>query len=81
MDISETIRKFIRAIIQIFLILVPLAVLIRVLFGPINLFVGSNVVENLIGLFRTLGDNGLLGLIVLAIIVWVFALALDSRRV
>ena len=49
-----------------------LAIVVQVLFGS-NQFLSSNVVGNLIDIIQSLGNNGLVGLIALAIILWLFS--------
>jgi len=52
-------------------LLIALGVVLQVLFGmQVEFF--STVTQNLMGLINQLGDNGLVGLIALAIIVWLF---------
>ena len=46
--------------------------MIQVLIGPKVAFLGD-VVGNLLMLIKALGDNGLVGLIAIAIILWLFS--------
>lgn len=72
MNYLETIRGWIGTITQIFLVLVPLAIVLTVLFGSGHVGFVGDVVNNLIALIRQFGDNGLIGLIALGIVLWLF---------
>ena len=70
----DTVTKWIGQIVEVGLLLVALGIVLQILFGsggePI-FFVG-NIVTNLVLLIGQLGENGLVGLIALAIILWLF---------
>jgi hypothetical protein len=72
MNYLDTLRNWIAQIVYILLVLVPLAIVLQILFGDQMSFVGQ-VVPNLIGLLHLFGNNGLVGLIALGIIIWLFA--------
>ncbi len=66
-------KKWIGEITEIFLLLIALGITIEILFGvetTVPFFGG--IVENMTGLLSQLGDNGLVGLIALAIIFFLF---------
>lgn len=65
------IRKWVGEIIEIFLLLVAFGVIVEILFGSRVPFFGG-IVANLTGLVSILGQNGLVGLIALGIIVILF---------
>jgi len=69
MRFFEEIRKWIGEFIEIFLLLVALGVSAELLFGSDVPFFGG-IIANLTGLVDTLGENGLVGLIALGIIVF-----------
>ena len=71
MNYLDTVRHWIAQIVYILLVLVPLAIVLHVLFAGQMAFVGE-VVPNLIGLLRQFGDAGLIGLIALGIVIWLF---------
>ena len=71
MDIINTIKSWISALIEIGLLLLALAIVASLLAGNNVPFFG-NVVENITALVKQLGDNGLVGLIALGIILWLF---------
>jgi|TARA_B110000263_G_C14916822_1_gene332964 hypothetical protein len=70
----DNVKKWIGQIVEVGLLLVALGIVAQILFGsngqPV-FFVGG-IVSNLLGLIDQLGDNGLVGLIALAIILWLF---------
>ncbi len=74
MRFLEEAKKWIGEITEIFLLLIALGIAIEILFGDAVPFFGgtSGIVANLTGLLSTLGDNGLVGLIALAIILFLF---------
>jgi len=70
----DSVKKWIGQVVEVGLLLIALGIVLQILFGsggqPI-FFVG-NIVSNLIVLINQLGQNGLVGLIALAIILWLF---------
>ncbi|MGH8648594.1 MAG: hypothetical protein ACREUP_04710 [Burkholderiales bacterium] len=68
----DKVKTVIGQIVDIGLALVAVAIVATVLFGPQLPFFGG-VVGNLVGIVKGLGENGLVGLIALGIIVWLFA--------
>ncbi len=71
-DMMEKVKGWIGKITEFGLLLIALAIVVQVLFGS-NQFLPSNVVGNLIDIIQSLGNNGLVGLIALAIILWLFS--------
>lgn len=71
-NMIEKVKKWIAQITELGLLLVALAIVLQILIGsPLPFF--GDVVSNLTGLIDNLGDNGLVGLIAIAIILWLFA--------
>ena len=68
----EQVRSFLRTATELGLLLVALAVVMQILFGSAVPFVGGNVVGNIADLIGTLGQQGLVGLISLLVIVYLF---------
>ena len=68
--LDET-KKWLGEITEISLLLIALGIAIEILFGNTVPFFGG-VVTNLTALLKTLGDNGLVGLIALGIILFLF---------
>ncbi len=72
MDAIAKIKTWIGAIIDIGLMLLALAIVASLLVGGTPPFFGG-VVGNIVSLVKDLGANGLVGLIVLGVIFWLFA--------
>ena len=73
MRFLEAVKKWLGEITEIGLLLVAVGIVIEILFGgekAVPFFGG--IVANLTGLISTLGDNGLIGLIALSIILFLF---------
>jgi hypothetical protein len=71
MRLLQEIKKWLGEITEIALLLVALAIVTEILFGDTVPFFGG-VVGNLTTLLSALGQNGLVGLIALGIIVFLF---------
>jgi hypothetical protein len=71
MHYLEEVKKWLSEITEVFLLLVALGIIAHILFGEMVPFVGS-VVPNLTALIADLGENGLVGLIALAVILYLF---------
>ena len=72
MDSMHRIKMWIGGLTEIGMMLLALAIVAALLVGgPLPFFGG--VVANIIGLVAQLGSNGLVGLIVLGIIMWLFS--------
>jgi uncharacterized membrane protein YcfT len=68
----DTVKKWIGALTEVGLLLLALAIVAALLVGA-NLPFFGDVVTNIMSLVRSLGDAGLVGLITLAIIIWLFS--------
>ena len=68
----ETVKNWIAALTEIGLLLLALAIVAALLVGANSPFFGD-VVTNIMALVKSLGDAGLVGLIALAIIIWLFS--------
>ncbi len=74
MDMFGQVKAVVRELIDIGLVLIALAIVLSILVGgtvPLPFF--GSVVDNLTGLVGKLGQNGLTGLIVLGVILWLFS--------
>jgi ABC-type enterochelin transport system permease subunit len=72
MDALARIKVWIGGLTEIGLMLLALAIVAALLVGGSLPFFGS-VVGNVIGLVKELGNNGLVGLIALGVILWLFS--------
>ena len=66
------IKTFLREIIDFGLLLIAIAIILEVLFGPSSPFLGQNIIDNLVNLVKDLGDAGIVGLISIAIIIYLW---------
>jgi len=71
MQFFVELKKWLAEITEIALLLIALGVAVEILFGSSVPFIGG-VVGNMTALLKTLGDNGLVGLIALGIILFLF---------
>ena len=72
MDAVKNIKAWIGAITDMGLMLLALAIVASLLVGSNLPFFGA-VVGNIVSLIKDLGANGLVGLIALGVIVWLFS--------
>ena len=73
MDTIKSVVGIINGITRIVLALVPLGIVLGVVFGQVDFF--SGVVGNLINIVKMFAAEGLIGLIAIAIVIWLFNLA------
>jgi len=70
--VMKTIKAWIGAITDLGLMLLALAIVASLLVGSNLPFFGA-VVVNIVALIKDLGANGLVGLIALGLIIWLFS--------
>lgn len=51
--------------------LLALAIVLQILFGSAVPFLGGNIVSNLIAFISGLANNGLIGLVAIAAVIWI----------
>jgi hypothetical protein len=66
-------KKAVAAITQIGLALAALSIVIQVLFG--KSFIMGDFSANLMALIKQIGDAGMIGLIALAVILWILSIS------
>ncbi len=71
MQFLVELKKWLGEITEISLLLIALGIVAEILFGS-TAFFGTSIVGNLTSLLKLLGDNGLVGLIALGIILFLF---------
>ena len=71
-DVWEKAKRWIGQITEAGLMLIALGVVLQILFGRTVSFLTGDIIGNLTQVIQALGDNGLVGLIALAILVWLF---------
>ena len=71
MNVLNQVKRWLGEVTEIALLLIAVGIAVEILFGASVPFFGS-VVANLTALLNSLGDNGLVGLIALTIILYLF---------
>ena len=66
------IKQIMREIIDFGLLLIVIAIILELLFGPSTPFLGENIIDNLVSIVRELGDAGVIGLISIGIIIYLW---------
>ena len=72
MDWLTKAGDWVKGIAHISVLLIALGVVWQVLFGKAVPFVGGDIVGNISGLVAQLGSDGLVGLVTLGILLWLF---------
>ena len=72
MHYLDTAKQCLWSILALGLVIVALAVVLQVLFGASVPFVGGDVVANVIQLVTALGSQGVVGLVAVGVLFWVF---------
>ena len=72
MNFLQEAKKWLGEITEIALLLIALGIAVEIIFGSAVPFLGGTIVANLTALLSTLGENGIVGLIALAIILYLF---------
>ena len=70
MDTIKSVVNIINGITAIVLALVPLGIVLGVVFSQVDIF--SGVVVNLVNIIKMFAAEGLVGIIALAIVIWLF---------
>ncbi len=68
----DKLKGWLSQIVELGLLLIALGIVLQILFGQAVAFLPVDVVGNLIGVVKTMGDNGLVGLIAVGVILWLF---------
>ena len=66
------IKQIMREIIDFGLLLIAIAIILEVLFGHSSPFLGENIIDNLVRLVNELGSEGVVGIISVAIIIYLW---------
>ena len=72
MGMLDTVKIWLRQISEVGLLLIAAAVVLEVIFGSPVDFIGLSILDNITALTRELGEQGLVGIISIAIIVWLY---------
>lgn len=72
MELFDRARSWIVKITELGLLLVALGIVLQILFGTAVPFLGGDIVGNLMKLLGALGSNGVVGLVAIAVILYLF---------
>ena len=72
MGMLDTVKSWLRQIAEVGLLLIAAAVVLEIIFGSPVQFVGVSILDNITALTRELGEQGLVGIISIAIIIWLY---------
>ena len=72
MDMLDTVKSWLRQIAEVGLLVIAAAVVLEIIFGSPVQFVGVSILGNITALTRELGEQGLVGIISIAIIIWLY---------
>lgn len=66
------IKQILREIIDFGLLLIAIAIILEVLFGPSSPFLGKIITGNIVDLVNRLGSEGVVGIISVAIVIYLW---------
>ena len=72
MGMLETVKSWLKQISEVGLLLIAAAVVLEIIFGSPVDFIGLSILDNITALTRELGEQGLVGIISIAIIIWLY---------
>ena len=68
----DNVKNFLRGVMDLAMVVIPLSVVLGIIFGPAVPFIGADVIENISALVGDLGGSGLVGIITLGILYALF---------
>ena len=68
----DTIKSWLKQITEVGLLLIAAAVVLEVIFGSAVPFIGVGILDNIIAITAKLGQDGLIGINAIGIIVWLY---------
>ena len=72
MNMLDTVKSWLRQISEVGLLVIAAAVVLELIFGSPVQFVGVSVLNNITALSTQLGEQGLVGIISIGIIIWLY---------
>ena len=72
MGMLDTVKNWLRQIAEVGLMLIAAAVVLEIIFGTGVPFLGVSILGNITALSAQLGSQGLVGLISIAVIIWLY---------
>ena len=68
----DTIKSWLKQITEVGLLLIAAAVVLEIIFGSAVPFIGVGILDNIIAITAKLGQDGLIGIIAIGIIIWLY---------
>ena len=68
----DTIKSWLKQITEVGLLLIAAAVVLDIIFGSAVPFIGVGILDNIIAITAKLGQDGLIGIIAIGIILWLY---------
>ena len=68
----DTVKSWLKQITEVGLLLISAAVVLEIIFGSEVAFLGIGILDNIIDLTEKLGKDGLVGIIAIGIIIWLY---------
>ena len=68
----DTVKSWLRQITEVGLLLIAAAIVLEVIFGSAVPYIGIGILDNVVALTAKLGQDGLVGIIAIGIIVWLY---------
>ena len=68
----DTVKSWLRQITEVGLLLIAAAIVLEVIFGSAVPYIGVGSLDNVVALTAKLGQDGLVGIIAIGIIVWLY---------
>ena len=68
----DDVKYWLRQITEVGLLLIAAAVVLEIIFGSAVPFIGIGILDNVVTLTARLGQDGLVGIIAIGIIVWLY---------
>ena len=68
----DTVKSWLKVVTEVGLLVIAAAVVLEVIFGSAVPFIGIGILDNIITLTASLGQDGLIGIIAIGIIIWLY---------
>ena len=72
MGMLDTVKNWLRQVAELGLMVIAAAVVLEIIFGAGVAFLGVSILGNITALSAQLGSQGLVGLISIAVIIWLY---------
>jgi len=68
----DTVKSWLRQITEVGLLLIAAAIVLEIIFGSAVPYIGVGILDNVVALTAKLGQDGLVGIIAIGIIIWLY---------